>query len=166
MTDPIPDDLEGIDGSASVYRERLHAPLPVWLVLGALCAMLAVAYGARLGLLAGLITFAIPALLATVILLATAPQIVVDDRVFRAGRARVPLRYVGRIAPLDAEQSRQVLGPRADPAAYLCTRGWVSGTVLVEIDDPDDPHPYWLVSSRHGERLAPILAGARDGARR
>ena len=32
----------------------------------------------------------------------------------------------------------------------------------VEVEDETDPHPYWLVSTRHGERLAPLLAGARQ----
>ena len=36
------------------------------------------------------------------------------DRVFRAGRARLPLRYVGRIAPLDTAQSRDARGRLAD----------------------------------------------------
>jgi hypothetical protein len=158
-------DDEGLDGTVIAYRERVHAPWPVWLITAALAAMLAVAYGYRLGLLAGVVTFVVPVLLLGWLLAVSAPVIAVDDRVFRAGRARLPLTYVGRIAPLDAEQSREVKGARADPRAYLCTRGWVARTVLVEVDDPDDPHPYWLVSTRHGERLAPILAAARDRAR-
>ena len=89
---------------------------------------------------------------------------VVDDRVFRAGRARLPLRHVGRIAPLDTEQTRDARGRLADPAAYLCLRSWTSRTVLVEVEDPDDPHPYWLVSTRRGHDLAPVLAAARDAA--
>lgn len=157
--------VEGADGTTLAYRERLHAPWPVWLITIALSGMLGVAYGYPLGLTAGVVTFLLVQGLACWLLLATAPLLVVDDRVLRAGRARLPLRYVGRVAPLDPEQSREVRGPRADSAAYLCTRGWISRTVLVEVDDTDDPHPYWLVSTRHGERLAPILAAARDAAR-
>jgi hypothetical protein len=96
------------------------------------------------------------------VLLGTAPLVVVDDLVLRAGRARLPLRYAGRIAPLTTDQTREVRGRRADPAAYLCTRGWISRSILVEVEDDDDPHPYWLISTRHGDRLAPILAAARD----
>jgi hypothetical protein len=29
--------------------------------------------------------------------------------------------------------------------------------VLVVLDDPDDPTPYWLVSSRHPERVLSAL---------
>lgn len=156
---------EGVDGTTVAYRERLHAPWPVWLITSALSAVLGLAYGYPLGRTAGIVTFVLAQAVAAGLLLAAAPVLVVDDRVLRAGRARLPLRHAGRIAPLDPQQSREVRGPRADPAAYLCTRGWISSTVLVEVDDADDPHPYWLLSTRHGERLAPILAAARDAAR-
>ena len=29
--------------------------------------------------------------------------------------------------------------------------------VRVDLNDPADPHPYWLVSTRHPERLADAL---------
>ena len=158
------DDAEGVDGTAAAFRERVHAPWPVWLLAVGLTASLGVAYGARLGTLAGVVTFVVAQGLVTWWLVATAPLVVVDDLVFRAGRARLPLRHVGRIAPLDAAQSRDARGRLADPAAYLCLRSWTSGTVLVEVEDPQDPHPYWLVSTRRGHDLAPVLAAARDSA--
>jgi hypothetical protein len=154
--------VEGVDGTVVAYRERLHAPWPVWFLALALAGSLGVAYGFPLGPTAGLVSFAAVMVLAALLLLGTAPLVVVDDLVLRAGRARLPLRYAGRIAPLTADQTRDVRGRRADPAAYLCTRGWISRSVLVEVEDDDDPHPYWLISTRHGDRLAPILAAARD----
>lgn len=158
------DDAEGIDGTVTAYRERVHAPWPIWVLVLALTASLGVAYGARLGALVGVVTFAVAQGLVTWWLVATAPLVAVDDRVFRAGRARLPLRHVGRIAPLDAAQSRDARGRLADPAAYLCLRSWTSCTVLVEVEDPEDPHPYWLVSTRRGHDLALALAAARDSA--
>ncbi|MBI1376444.1 MAG: DUF3093 family protein [Frankiales bacterium] len=157
--------VEGVDGTLVAYRERVHAPWWMWLVTVLLTSSLGIAYGFPLGAGWGLLVFLGAQGLAAWWLLGSAPLLVVDDRVLRAGRARLPLRYVGRIAPLDAEQTRQVRGPRADPAAYLCLRGWVARSVLVEVDDPDDPHPYWLLSTRHGRRLATTLAPARDAAR-
>ena len=32
--------------------------------------------------------------------------------------------------------------------------------VLVVLDDPDDPTPYWLVSTRHPDK---VLSALRDG---
>jgi hypothetical protein len=156
---------EGLDGTDVAYRERVHAPAWLWLVGSVLTASLGVAYGYRLGAVAGVVTFVVAQALLTWWLVATAPLVVVDDRVFRAGRARLPLRHVGRIAPLDTDQSRDARGRLADPAAYLCLRAWSSQSVLVEVEDPEDPHPYWLVTTRHGHDLAPVLAAARDAAR-
>jgi len=157
--------VEGVDGTQLAYRERLHAPWAVWVVVTLLVGTLAVAYGHTLGPAAGVVTFVVAEALVAWWLLATAPTVVVDDLVLRAGRARLPVRYAGRIAPLDPQQTRDARGRLADPAAYLCTRGWISTSVLVEVDDPDDPHPYWLVSTRHGHALALALAAVRDVAR-
>jgi len=156
---------EGVDGTRAVYRERVHAPWWMWVVTVLLTGSLGVAYGYPLGRPAGVLSFVVAQGLVTWWLVGTAPVVVVDDLVFRAGRARLPLRHVGRIAPLDAAQTREARGRLADPQAYLCLRGWVSRSVLVEVDDPDDPHPYWLVSTRHGHDLAAALAPARDAAR-
>ena len=60
---------------------------------------------------------------------------------------------VGTMTALDAEQLRTALGPELDVRAYLCVRGWVRTGVRVTVNDPDDPTPYWLVSTRRPERL-------------
>jgi hypothetical protein len=156
---------EGQDGSVRTYQERLGAPWPVWLVVVGLCGVLAVAYGYVLGDAWGVLVFLVTFVGSALLLVLTTPRVHVDDRVLRAGRARLPLRHVGRIVPLDAQRTREVRGPQADPGAHLCTRGWISTSVLVEVDDADDPHPYWLVSTRHGHDLARALAEARDRAR-
>ncbi|MGE0817350.1 MAG: DUF3093 domain-containing protein [Candidatus Nanopelagicales bacterium] len=150
---------------AVAYRERLHAPWWVWLLGTVLTASLGVAYGFRLGAGPGLTTFAVAEALLAALLLLTSPLVVVDDVAFQAGRARLPLRHVARVATFDAARTREARGAKADPRAYLCLRGWIRTSVLVEVDDPDDPHPYWLVSSRRPRDLAPVLAAARDAAR-
>ena len=164
MTEQPTVPTEGVDGTQVVYRERVHAPVWIWLLALMLTASLGVAYGFRLGTVSGVVSFVVSQGLVSWWLLATAPLVVVDDRVFRAGRARLPLQHAGRIAPLDTAQTRDARGRLADPAAYLCLRSWVSRSVLVEVEDPDDPHPYWLVSTRRGRDLAPLLAAARDAA--
>jgi hypothetical protein len=37
-------------------------------------------------------------------------------------------------------------------------RPWIGGAVQVVIDDPADPTPYWVVSSRDPVRLAAAIA--------
>jgi len=65
---------------------------------------------------------------------------------------------------LDPAQKRAALGAQADPLAFVVLRPWIRGAVLVVLDDPADPTPYWVVSTRHPERLVRALraAGAED----
>ncbi|MFC5994102.1 DUF3093 domain-containing protein, partial [Pseudonocardia hispaniensis] len=47
----------------------------------------------------------------------------------RAGRARVPLRFVGRTEIVPRPDKQVALGPELDPAAYLLHRAWVGPVV-------------------------------------
>ena len=145
-----------------LYRERLTAPLIVWFITGALTASLGIAYGHWLGTTSGLVAFVVSEMLVAVLLITRTPIVLVDDHCFQAGRARLPLTFVGRIVPLTRDEGVTAKGAAGDPRAYLCTRGWIGESVLVEVTDPDDPHPYWLVSTRQGHELAATLATARD----
>ena len=49
-------------------------------------------------------------------------------------------------------------GPEANARAYLVLRPYLKRAVKVEITDPADPTPYWLVSSRRPEDLAGALS--------
>ncbi|QEO10180.1 DUF3093 domain-containing protein [Protaetiibacter larvae] len=93
------------------------------------------------------------------VLVATTPTVAVAGDTLRAGRARLPLRFVAdvRVATgADAVRERGV-GLHAD--AWLLIRGWIPGLVRVELADPDDPTPYWIISSRHPEELAAAIRG-------
>lgn len=85
---------------------------------------------------------------------------------FTAGRATLPAWAIGEVSALDASAARAARGRDADPRAYLLIRGYVPCAVRVDVDDPDDPVPYWLISTRHPERLASALRAARDHPRR
>ena len=63
--------------------------------------------------------------------------------------------------PLDREETRRVHGVDADARAFLLTRPYLHRSVQVPLHDPSDPTPYWLLSTRHPERLAAALTGSR-----
>ena len=49
-------------------------------------------------------------------------------------------------------------GPKKlDPAAFVAHRAWIGPMVLAVLDDPDDPTPYWLVSTRHPDQVLAAL---------
>ncbi|MEH3033153.1 MAG: DUF3093 domain-containing protein [Aeromicrobium erythreum] len=78
---------------------------------------------------------------------------------FRVGRARLDAEHVGAVQALGPRELRERMGPSSDARAWLLTRPYVDRGVVVEVRDPHDPTPYWLVSSRRPEALAAALAG-------
>jgi hypothetical protein len=61
---------------------------------------------------------------------------------------------------LDAEAARRAAGVEADARAYLLLRPYLTRAVRVQVVDPADPTPYWLVSTRRPRTLAAVLSEA------
>jgi hypothetical protein len=89
----------------------------------------------------------------------------VDDTMIRVGRAVIEHRYIAGAEPLDADQTRRRAGVEADARAHLVLRPYVRTAVEITLDDPDDPVPYWLVSSRRPGALAAALDADGTAAR-
>ncbi|EHI12509.1 hypothetical protein KEK_16458 [Mycolicibacterium thermoresistibile ATCC 19527] len=82
-----------------------------------------------------------------------------DDTELWVGDAHLPVSVISRMAEVPASAKSAALGRQLDPAAYVVHRPWVGPMVLVVLDDPDDPTPYWLVSTRHPDRVLAALGG-------
>ncbi|TGO04813.1 DUF3093 domain-containing protein [Serinibacter arcticus] len=127
------------------------------------------------GLFAGLAVFPLSDVAAVAVLLAvtltiaivlarTAERVTVTDGTdpgLRAGRAFLEAWHVGEVTELDREASRRALGPGSDARAYLAHRGWIRTAVRVRVLDPQDPTPYWLISTRRPAELAAALVSVR-----
>jgi hypothetical protein len=74
-----------------------------------------------------------------------------------AGEAHLPVTVIARSADIPRSAKSAALGRQLDPAAYVVHRAWVGPLVLIVLDDADDPTPYWLLSSRHPERVLSAL---------
>lgn len=150
--------------AASVgYAERLGLPWWAWPAGLALAGLLAAelwmgASGVRAWLPFVLL---IPAAAATLWWLGRI-RVTVQGGELRVDDARLPVRFVADAVPLDAAGRREVLGVGSDPLAFVVQRPWVGGAVQVVLNDPDDPTPFWVVSTRHPVELATALLAARD----
>ncbi|MDO4928542.1 MAG: DUF3093 domain-containing protein [Corynebacterium sp.] len=69
------------------------------------------------------------------------------------GNANLPADVVSRSLAVPSTAKRNAMGRQLDPAAYVVSHEWVPEMVMLVLDDPDDPTPYWLVSSRNPEGL-------------
>lgn len=150
--------------AAAGYRERLSVPW-WWLPIGAgLAAIFAgeVHLGIRPLPAVGAYPITAALVLAGLIWLGRT-RVTVAAGELRVAGARLPLRYLGEVAALDQASKRRLLGREGDPAAFVLHRGWVPGAVYLRLDDPADPTPYWLISTRHPDRLTEALAAARAG---
>ncbi|MEU7614505.1 DUF3093 domain-containing protein [Micromonospora rifamycinica] len=150
---------------AAAYSERLGLPWWCWLAGAALAGLAAAEVWMGAGGVRAWLPFVLllPATLAGLWWLGRV-RVAVDGAELRVDDARLPVRYVADAVPLDAEGRREVLGVGADPLAFVVQRPWIGGAVQVVLDDPDDPTPFWVVSSRRPTELAAALLAARDPA--
>lgn len=67
--------------------------------------------------------------------------------------AQLPNDIITRSLAVPKTARRSAMGPQLDPAAFLVSHQWVDELVMLVLDDPEDPTPYWLVSSKDPEGL-------------
>ena len=84
----------------------------------------------------------------------------VDTDQIRIGRASIEHAFIAGCRALDVEETRRRSGVEADARAHMVLRPYVKTAVEITLDDPDDPVPYWLVSTRNPNRLVAALQDA------
>jgi hypothetical protein len=92
----------------------------------------------------------------------SAPRIEVSGATLSVGKASIPLAQVGEVVVYTGADATAQLRTKLDARAWLMIRGWVHSLVKVEVTDPADPTPYWLLSSRRPQLLADAIAAARS----
>jgi hypothetical protein len=98
----------------------------------------------------------------TVVLLAygSRGRITVRDGVLHVPGARIPVVHLADGAVLDRESLRRQTGPMADRRSFLVSRPWLHTAVRVMVTDPEDVTPYWVVGTRHPEKLLAALTAS------
>jgi len=139
-----------------VYRERLWAPPALYLAT-ALVIPASLLVFLPISVLAGVLV-AIGMYAGVLVLLwALAPTLEVTDTEFRAGKAHLPRALVGEATAYTGAEATSQRGPVLDARAWTLFRGYVRGVVRVEVADPADPTPYWLVSARNPQAVVDAL---------
>ncbi|HXH80809.1 DUF3093 domain-containing protein [Nocardioides sp.] len=148
------------------FAERLSVPLRWWAQGTMMVATLWLALVVAVPLtLAWVVTGVAMALLSALFISYGAARVSVGDGVLQAGRAQIATEHLGAVTPLDPEAMRLLAGRDADARAFLLLRPYLKRGVRVDLDDPSDPAPYWLISSRHPDRLAAALVAATPSSR-
>jgi hypothetical protein len=145
------------------YREKLW-PSPWLFVIIALVIPASLLVFLPISLLVGVLTAAGLYLGSVLVLVLASPTVSVSNGVLTAGRARIETRLLGEAVAREGADATLERGQKLDARAWLLIRGWITPVVRIPLDDPTDPAPYWLVSSRNPKKMAAAINGSRRPA--
>jgi hypothetical protein len=141
------------------YREVIHAPLWLLIIIYFFLLSIAISVWAALGNNPALATLVVVTALLILFYSKSALIVEVDGKELRVGKAHIELSYLGEVRDLNNEAMRLVRTRDADPNAHLAIRFWVNTGVQIFINDARDSTPYWLISSKQGENLIKAIKG-------
>ena len=73
------------------------------------------------------------------------------------GPAASERAFIHNFKALDFSEYKRIRGVDADPASYLDIRFWVNTAIKMDLRDPKDKTPYWLISTNRANELAKLL---------
>jgi hypothetical protein len=139
-----------------LFRERLRIT-PTAYIASALIIPATLIVFAPINFIAGVVCAIVLYGVAVVIFIVTEPTIEVTDDTLNAGRAHIERSLLGTVTAYTGEEAWLQKGQKLDARAWLLMRGWIKNVVKVPLLDPDDPTPYWLLSTRRPQELVRVL---------
>lgn len=146
----------GQNQSQYLLRERVYPGWAFYLATGFIplaCAIILFAISVDYFLVTFLIVEA--TILTTSII--TAPVISVTEESLAINSVSIPRNLVGSVSIVPTERGFAERGTELDPRAFLRLQVGVKELVKIMVLDPQDPTPYWLLSTRRGAELKSIL---------
>jgi hypothetical protein len=145
----------------AVYDERLRTPWWWYPVAAGVAAILAAEfYLADRGIKVWVPYVILVPIAVAIVWWIGRQRVTVQDGEIRVREAHLPLSVVESVIALDQRTLRRLVGRDGDPAAFVAIRPWIGPGVQIILDDPDDPTPYWVVSTRHPRRLMAAMERA------
>jgi Protein of unknown function (DUF3093) len=95
--------------------------------------------------------------LVTVLMIAKSARVVVTDHHLQVSNASIERKFIESVTVIAKEDAFAARGRELDPRAWIHFQGSVSTLALVKINDPADPTPYWLFSTRKPDDLKKAL---------
>ncbi len=147
------------------YRERLRVPLWWWLPGMGLAALIALEVNQGVPALPQWLPYAVLLPVAAIVLLGlgrTEVRVAAggsagSETELWVGGAHLPAGVIARSAEVPPTAKSAALGRQLDPAAFVVHRAWVGPMILLVLDDPEDPTPYWLISTRRPDKVLAAL---------
>ena len=144
-----------------IFQERMRWPFTVWCIYLALCATISFSIWAALGnfaaAVATLLQISLIAFWSVRNTLVITIQVEPNRVILHVDRAQLPLNYIKDVTVLDSPQMSLIRTRDAIPSAHLALRYWVKTGIKIDVMDPRDPTPYWLISTKKGELLKDVI---------
>jgi general stress protein CsbA len=139
------------------FREVIRPPLWLMSFIYFLALSLGIAIWAAMNTMAAVIVMALLTASTILVYFTSSLVIEIDDLKLRVGNAHIDKKFCGEVSVLTPAQMSLQRTRDADPAAFLAIRFWTAHGVKIEVNDDRDQTPYWLVTSKRGEKLAQAL---------
>jgi hypothetical protein len=134
-------------------REVIKWPIRVWLLFLSLILAVVLSVGVVLSDVA-LILFTTTLLVITLLFSWNSRLIIsASGELLIVGGAKIERKFIREIIPLNEVKMKYERGAGINPRAFLAIRFWVKGGMKVLLDDPRDPTPYWLVSTKRANEI-------------
>lgn len=144
---------------ARKYRFREVILPPFWLIafMYFMLFSLVLAIWAAFDNRAAINAFAISLILGLVAIYMSTSEITFDGVELRIKRAHIEAKYLGAATILGRKEFAIARTSGADPAAFFALTFWISEGLRIDVKDPRDPTPYWLISTRRAAQLKAAL---------
>lgn len=140
-----------------IFKEVLRPPIWVLALIYFLFLSLVIAIWAAFDNSVALTAFVAATIAIIYISFAMRSIITIDGKELRIDRAHIEVKYLGEVTILDSPAMRLLRTRDADPAAFLAIKFWAPTGIKIEVTDPRDPTPYWLVTSKRSKEIATLL---------
>jgi hypothetical protein len=139
-----------------LYKERVLPNFGTFAAIFALLpsiAIIAEPFDIRIGLALGVVAV----ITIWTLLILRAPRIELSQLELKVGRVAILRSLIGEVEVISKEGIFLERGPNLDPGAHKVFQGSVKTAIKIPITDPEDPTPYWLISTREPNKLAALL---------
>jgi hypothetical protein len=139
-----------------LYKERVLPNFGTFAAVFALLPSIAIIsepFDIRIGLAVGVVVV----ITIWTILILRAPTIELSQLELRVGRVGIFRNLIGDAEVISKDRIFLERGPNLDPGAHKVFQGSVKTAIKIAILDPEDPTPYWLISTRKPHKLAELL---------
>jgi len=146
-----------LDYGSPIFQEKLSWSWWLWCFAIFMAASLSLAVWAAIGNQAALTISVIQIALLILAARQSSLTITVTKGWLLVGPAAIERAFIHNFKALEFKEYKRIRGVDADPASYLQIRFWVNSAIKIDLRDPKDKTPYWLISTNRANELAKLL---------